>query len=204
MNFRGLIVCSIVGAFGVGCANQGPAILGACIHDPQILAAYQEFQRDQHENFLGKGRAYLTGGYDADTNTVNCYWQTHSLSEDVLSPASNPLSRCYSDRNEKCAILMDGPRQIFAPKETSTQHKNVGTPAIAPVEPAAGADFRVLLFLIGEFAEGMARGLAKQNTVSSSIRPVLVEPRQPIYERPLRCTRDIMPGPSGYGYTCQR
>jgi hypothetical protein len=220
-----------------GCATRGPIVLESCLKDDEIMTSYLEFQDARHGNFLVGGRAYLTAGFHERTNTVNCYWQTHNLASDMLSPNSNPLSRCYSQGNDKCAILMDGSKKVFTPlgKETNLVQvaphgvNSVGVPEeevkranntarreIDKTKPSrmdqsevVGNTVKVIFHLLGAFAEGYANGLAEKSVSvrervennSGQVKKVFEPLPQ---EKPLKCTRNLVPGPTGYGYTCTR
>ncbi len=212
-----LISCALLIS---GCANVGPPELSACLADKQIMGAYNDFQSKNHGNFLYRGRSYLTGGLDRQTGRVTCYWQVHSLAADII-PGSNPIAQCYRDGNSDCTILMDGPKMIFEPtgKPQTVATATMMAPRVGgPVQgsaPSRGTE--VVLKLLGAFAQGVAIGLAEHYTerAFSHPRSTTSAASPPSRSRsgasqtysspgPLRCSRDIIPGPTGYGFTCSR
>ena len=207
-----------------GCANVGPSELSACLADKQIMGVYDDFQSKNQGNFFTGGftggRSYLTGGLDRQTGKVICYWQVHSFAA-TLIPGSDPIAQCYRGGSTDCTILMDGPKTIFEPsgKPRTGITTTMGAPLmrgrIQGSAPSRGTE--VILKLIGAFAEAAAIGLAAYYTQRAVSRPrSTISGASPpsrsrsgasqIYSSPdpLRCSRDIIPGPTGYGFTCSR
>lgn len=199
MSFKSIWTITILAILLSGCATRGPAVLSQCLADDAVIAAYHDFQTENHGSFIRDGRAYLTGGYNEQTGVVSCYWQVHSLSSDILSPLSNPISVCNSAGNRNCAILMDGTREVFQPTSRLTRAANTAAQG-QEVQAANSTNFSVVYHLVGAFAEGVARGLAE----NYSNRPARATYQSVQPERPLRCTADPMQGPFGQGYTCRR
>lgn len=217
------VLAAITGVSATGCAIQKPALLGACLDDPAIISAYDSFQSAEHGNFLTDGRAYLVGGYNETTNTVSCYWQTHNLTADVFRPNSNPIGQCMVNGNRYCTILMNGPERVFRATDSNdapddavvgdarqlertrrSQSESLSANTGQTDLPGSGGGLQVVLHLLGAFAEGMAQGVADYYA-NPRVQAVVIRQR-PAWddERPLRCMRDAMPGPNGYGFTCRR
>ena len=219
-SFTNFIALVLVAVLAQGCANVGPGELSACLKDKQIMGAYDDFQSKNHGNFLTGGRSYLTGGLDRQSGRVTCYWQVHSLAADII-PGSDPIGQCYRDGNSDCTILMDGPKMIFEPtgKPQTVATATMMAPRVGGLvqgsAPSPGTE--VVLKLLGAFAQGAAIGLAAYYTERAVSRPrsTIVGAAPPSRSRsgasqiysspgPLRCSRDIIPGPTGYGFTCSR